>query len=74
MKLLVEKFMFSHGGKLYKSGDVFEVDDVTGRELLKRAKGEIELADGLQGTDSTPENNFEGLPEVDLNAAIRKKK
>lgn len=73
MKLIVKKFMLLHDGHLYKTGDILEVDEKTGREIVSKMNGEVEYFNEFFQSEQS-EEVFNGLPEVDLNATVRKKK
>ena len=50
MRLLVNKFMLRHNGRLYKAGDSLELPDTLAVSLAEKSAGAYSLIDVLEGT------------------------
>ena len=79
MKIEVKKYMLSHEGKIYKAGDIVDIEDKQlAKNLVKNSAGSLDFFRGHEyynAIETSEEDineieNSDTLPDVDLNAAI----
>ena len=64
MRLLINKFMLRHNGRLYKAGDSLELPDTLAVSLAEKSAGAYSLIDVLEDAEKEAADDVESDKDV----------